>query len=337
MPGVEAVTAVPRDTSRHFESPSDVDLRRPNPAGDLELEFSRPGEIGMGASTWGQVRLLDRGRDVTAKRFPAARSLSASIGAIDFFYPWDHSGTRFTLPLMGRENGGHFYARLIQYDVANPDRAVQLTDTWCSGVVWSPNEDRILVIRHESAEIVDLDGHRQPISFPSHVGDGVLGAWTPDGSHVVLSGPPQTGKPERLQFIDRTTGTLSIEVPCDPLHLLPFDEEGFNELASGRFLIYPEDHRNPYVRWDSRWAIEALMHHWGTALYEASTSSLLLGTFRPTFELAPIPSLPRPRRLPRRRPDSPVLSPFFTPESFPEENQLACVMTKEWVKLTLGN
>lgn len=35
-------------------------------------------------------------------------------------------------------------------------------------------------------------------------------------------------------------------------------------------------------------AIEAVMHHWGTSLYEASTATLGLSTLRPTFELAPI-------------------------------------------------
>ena len=156
----------------------------------------------------------------------------------------------------------------------------------------------MLLLHHESVEIIDLNGHRQAIPFTSHVGDGVLGAWTPDGSHVVLSGPPEPGQPEQLHFVDATSGTLSVEVLCDPLELLPFDQAGFNELASGRFLIYPEDYRNPYVRWDPQWAIEALMHHWTDALYEASTSTLTLSTFRPTFELAPIPSLPLPKHAP---------------------------------------
>jgi hypothetical protein len=337
MPGVEKISAVPHAESRHFESRSDEVLRRPSPSGDLELEFSHPGEIGMGGSTWGRVKLLDDGRDVTVNQFPSERALGASVCAIDFYYPWDRTGTHFTLPLIGRKRDGRVFVLVVVYDLSRREVSRQQYDIVRSGVVWSPTDDRMLLTHHESAEIIDLDGHRQVIPFASHAGDGVFGAWTPDGRHVILSAPPEQGQPEQLQFVDAKSGRLTVEVPCDPLDLLPFDEAGFNELASGLLLIYPEDHNNPYLRWDPQWSIEALMHHWADALYEASTSTLTLSTFRPTFDLAPIPSPPRPRNPPNRRPNTEITSPLFTPGPLPGEDSLACVMTKEWVKITLGN
>jgi hypothetical protein len=72
------------------------------------------------------------------------------------------------------------------------------------------------------------------------------------------------------------------------------------------------------------------MHHWSDALYDQSTCSLPLSTFRPTFELAPVRAVGRKRQISlRNQPERLELSPLFTPRgSEVEEDSLACVMKK---------
>jgi hypothetical protein len=322
MPGVANVHPVPYRDSVGFERSLPDELWRPNLDGSMGLRFSRPGEIGMGASTWGDMKLIAGGRDVTGDHPRLSEGLDLSLAAIDFFYPWDCSGTKIAIPLMGRDRNGRFVHRLVIYDVDHRIFLCQIDDVWCSGIVWSPRDDQVLVVRHEEAEIIGTTGDRRLISAGSHIGDGVLGAWTPDGQHVVLSPSPEPGEPERLLFVSvDTLETVAVE-DVDPAVLLPYDEPAFRTMADGYWIFDPD--RSDGGIWDTV-MLNPLTHGWLTALFEASSPTLLLGTYRPTFELAELPARFRlyVDRAGQRGP--------------PKDHLMACTMRMQWVSVTLRN
>jgi hypothetical protein len=338
MPGVADFDVIPDSESRTFQFHEDDILRHSSPDGRFELEFSRPREIAMGADTWGRLQVRRDGHDITAECFSSETVFGMSIAGLPFFHPWDRSATRFAIPEMGRQQDGQFVFRTTVYNVARKEVERQFDGGWHSGIVWSPAKDQMLLIRAEEAEIFSLAGTHRTIGFPSHSGDGVLGGWTPDGEHVVLSPPADSAQYERLQFVNAVTGRLTEEASCNPLELLPFDQSALDQLASGRQLVYP-DGRHPEIQWDPEWAIEALMHHWSDGLYDQSTCSLLLSTFRPTFELVPVRTARWKREIGLRdQPGRIEPSPLITPRgSEIEEDSLACVMKKSWIRVRLAN
>ena len=305
---------------------SDV-MRRPSPRGGLELQLSGPGEIGMGASIWGEARLLDAGRDVTSQHPLLRDCFGWCVAAIDFYYPWDRTGTTLALSLMDRDRNGKWLARIVVYDTEQRTVLWELQDTWCSGLVWSPLHDEMLVIRHEESEIAAPTGDRRTLPYPSHAGDGVLGAWTPDGRHVALSPPSEEGKPQRLLFIEATSGDLIREEPFDPREVLSFDEDRFRGLLTNQWMV---DLDRPFLRWSAE-MFESLMHHWHDVLFDAQTFTLTMSVYRPTFEVTTVPLFQRSRRH-----GSVVASgAFFTPDT--EYQVAACTIRRHWVSVSLHN
>jgi hypothetical protein len=329
MPGIGDVQVLSDAEGRRLEWLNAESICRRNPNGTMELRLSRPGEIGMGASTWGELRLVQGGHDVTAEHPLLADRFGMSLAAPDFYFPWDRTGTKLTVPLMGRDHAGNFVNRVAVYDLAERSTLCQLDDTWCSGIVWSPQADEMLLFRGEESELVTAAGNRRMLSVPSRLGDGVMGGWTPDGHHVALSPPLSDDKPEKLVFVESRSGQQVKECPLDPLELLPFDEVRFRDLATDRWMIDRDG--DPNMRWSGNW-YQPLMSHWASALYDGPASTLTLSAFRPTFELVPPPRAFR--RLSASKPPSRPHSQRLS-EDPPDEQ--VCVMCRAWVRVSIHN
>lgn len=317
MPGIGSVEILSETESQRFERRYPDSLRRPSPDNHYELVLSRPAEIGMGADVWGDVRLLRGQRDVTDHHPALANHFGLSFAGVGFYYPWDRSSTKLTVPLMGRGPQGEWINRIAIYDVTRASYVTEVDDLWCSGINWSPIDDQVL-LTHDEAEVVTPSGDRRRLPSPSRVGDAVVAAWTPNGRNAVISPPvdEEPSKPERLVFIDLDTTEVVVECPLDPVELLPYDSDrlrgSLDELA-----LYDPDNGPPFSSWVGDWAEVATLRHWIDALYEPLRGTLLLCVYRPTYEIVTVPGPPRPVR---------SLAPL---------GKRACVISKRWVRVTL--
>jgi hypothetical protein len=231
----------------------------------------------MGASTWGRMELHRQG-DIAGTSL-RDQTYGLSICAPEVFYPWSHTGTKLAWALIGRGKHGRGDQRVVIFDIETWSIIAEFKDTTAIGIIWSPVAENFLLIRNDDSEIVTVNGDRQRLDVESG-SDGLVGAWTPDGRHVVLAPPSRGDTPGRLLFVNARLGTVTANVTFDSRTALPFEEERFRTMASGRHIVDPEGQAN--TSWPGEW-YHILTNRWTGSLYSASASSLYLSTYRPSF------------------------------------------------------
>jgi hypothetical protein len=322
VPGIGSVEVLSSTEGRSLEESHAEHLSRLSNDGRFELRLSRPSEIGMGASTWSDLKLIEDRQGVAADRMSGLHVDGMSLARLLFHYPWDHRSRCLALPFIRRSSEGWVY-RVASYDVEDRVVRYQLDDTWAAGLVWSPTADVLLVVRPESSELVSIDGIRIPIDTASN--NRGRAAWTPSGSSFVLFPPCADNEQERVCFFDTSSRRLVNEEPLDPLHLLPFDSERLRAESRGHVLTYPTDSGG----WDSTSCFDSLMLHWIDAVYDPCASALALSTFRPLETL-------EPHEEPHRS-NSVNLSAgasVYRTHHRPGSDRPKCAMNKAWVRVS---
>jgi hypothetical protein len=280
----------------------------------------------MGADTWGDWAVWD-GNGPVLSEAPGDR---LSLAGARFFYPWDHTSRYLALPFIGRTSGGGWISQIATYDMSIQQERYRLNDAGAPGLVWSPSDEVVLLVGYEELQVIVGRGDRRRYVTAS-TDTCIFAAWVPSGSSFVVPAASSPGDPVSVHFHETGSGRVIAKEALDPRELVPFDEARLVEESRGRHLVHFVPSQTQPIRTEAS-SIDHMMHHWVDASYDCESASLMLATFRPTFELVELPTMSRPGRLAGRRP-SPAAGPFVSFPPTRAENEPACLIVKQWVRV----
>ncbi len=255
----------------------------------------------MGLGYWGNVSLVERGQDVTARHPGLVSALGLGSRFLGCYRPWSHdAGALVVTTLTAHDN--EIQSGYVLYSMSDASIRFAEPNNWVRGMTWSPNEDLVLIVTKTTCEVVSGAGQKV-VTVANDLGRrAVIAGWTPSGAWFFCAGPGLTGAPTDLVFYSRE-GHEAVRIPLDPRELAPYDSALYSKLDRDGYCLT----LSPGLR-----AVGRGLDEWSDCEFDPERNALIVCVLRPTSEVAP-------------------LSPLRKQES-DEPAQLGCTVEKRWLR-----
>lgn len=265
MPGISRVRPIAAPATE-LNLPERIDHLSPD--GEWNLVFERPLEWRMGVEG-SQVKLLHRGRDVTAKH----REFFGLAGYRGFqwarhFQPWSRDSKSLAMATWDQ-------TPVHLYEVAtSTDKPLSHEGPLVNSLQWAPDMDRLLMTFRSSAILVDHVGEQHGVVH-WRISDYETPHtyWMKSGQiFFVLARQSGAAKTE-ISFYSGVDGTSQESYELDAIDLVPYQKKDYAEIARDSFSLVVRD---PPVR-----AVGALLDDWNNVVFDQATGTLILSVYRP--------------------------------------------------------
>ena len=221
----------------------------------------------MGATGW-KASLLHKGRNITLRHWRMTRLAGKTGFQDDSPQPWSADGRTLVLITWDGEDPVCLY----DLDSGIVTRLPTGT-TFPQSVLWSPAQDRLLVVFDRRALVYDASGRLvSAAEWSTALSERVHAYWNRGDQFFVVTRESRQSKTNLIVYASETGKSIESHT-LDPIDYLPYDHAAFRDVSRDGFTLSTRP---------GTWTVGRLLDTWADSQFMTEQRLLLLSTYRPT-------------------------------------------------------